>query len=335
MNRHKFVVASTVSLLVVAGLVAALAFYSNVSVKASIPNLPEALSYLPADSQVVFGMNVQRFVKSPVFTKFQEKHGQEIGSDLQNFIASTGVDPVNDLSYIVAAGKANEGRKGNGAVIAVAKGTFNVGGIIGYIKSKTTPVESFYNGIQVLMIPEADASKLEKGIAILKTSEIALGDLDTLKAVIDASAHPQTLGLEANTTLMQLITSLDPGQMFWFAGDAASILAKAPTSTPLGGSISSIQSVVGTLNLDDAVVGKITAIAKDPDSAQKISAVVQGFVALGQLASDQRPELTQLLSGLAVSLDKNQVSISVNFAYDLLEKLQQAKQQAKAQARKI
>ncbi len=335
MNHRKFVVASTVSLLVVAAFIVGLSFYSGIAVKASVPNLPEALSYLPADSQVVFGMNVQSFVKSPIFIKFQEKHGQEIGSDLQDFITRTGVDPVNDLSYIVASGRAGEQRKGSGAVIAVAKKSFNIDTIVSYIKTKTTPVESAYNGVQVLMFPESNGSKPEKGVAFLKNSEIALGGLDTLKSVVDASAHPKTLGLEANTTLMQLISSLDSGQMFWFAGDAASILSKAPTDTPLGGSISSIQSVVGTLNLDDAVVGKITATAKDAASARKLSDVVRGFVALGQLASDQTPELAQLLNGLTVTLDNSQVSLSVNFPYDLLEKLQQVKHSARAQAKKI
>jgi hypothetical protein len=334
MNHRRFVVTSTVSMLFVAGLVAGLAFYSNVSVKASIPNLPDALGYLPADCQAVFGVNVEKFVKSPVFLKFQEKHGREIAPELGLFISNTGVDPVNDLSYIVAAGRSREGKKGSGVVIAVAKDKFNADRIIGYIKTKAVPMEITYGGARVLMIPESGSDRVEKGIVFLKNSEIAMGDLDSLKSVIDAGTNP-ALGIEANASLLQLIRSLDSQQMFWFAGDAASILAKAPTNTPLGPSISSVVSVVGTLNFDEAVAGKITANAKDAESAQKLSDVVRGFVALGQLAGDQNPALTELLKGLTVSMDKNQVSLALNFSYDLLEKLQHAGQQLKSQAKKI
>lgn len=332
MNHRKFVVTSTVSMLVIAGIVAGLAFYSNVVVKASIPNLPQALSYIPANCQVVFGMNVQKFVSSPIFLKFQQQHGQEIGTDLQEFITATGINPVTDLYYIVAAGRTNEGKKGAGVVIAIAKGKFDPVRITTFIKSKSksVPIELSYLGAQVLMIPEADGNKLEKGVAFLSDFEIALGDLDSLKAVLDARAYFAKSGIEANATLSALIKSLDTTQMFWFAGDASSILSKAPTNTPFGGSVSAILNVVGTLNLDEAVVGKVTATAKDPDSAQKLADVVNGLKALGQLAAgDQNPDLVALLNGVTISQSGSQVGLSLNFPYDLLERLQQAKPQFK------
>jgi hypothetical protein len=333
MNHRKFVVTSTVSMLIVAGVVAGLAFYSNVVVKASIPGLPEAVSHLPANSQVVFGMNVQKFVSSPIFLKFQQEHGQEIGTNLQEFITVTGVDPVKDLSYIVAAGRANEGKNGAGVIIAIAypNRKFNADGIANYIqtRAKTVPMALTYKNVRVLMISEAEGNKLEKGVAFVNDSEMALGDLDSLKAVIDASISPST-GIEANTTLAPLINSLNAGQldqMFWFAGDAASILSKAPTNTPFGGSIAAIQSIVGALNLSDAVAGKIVATARDADSAQKLADIGRGFVALGQLAGDQNPDLGELLKGINISLDtaKNQVSLVLNFPFDLLDRLKQAK----------
>src|SRR5881628_482214 len=105
MNRQKFVVTSTVVMLVLTGAVAGLGLYSIYGVKASIPGLPEAVSWLPADSQAVFGMNVQKFVASPIYAKFEEKHGKEIGENLGKFIDSTGVDPRRDLSYVIASGR--------------------------------------------------------------------------------------------------------------------------------------------------------------------------------------------------------------------------------------
>jgi hypothetical protein len=328
MNHHKFVVTATVTLLVLAGVVGGLAIYSNVVVRASVPDLPEVVRYLPANYQVVFGMNVDRFVKSPIFLKFQDQHGQEFATNLQEFITKTGVDPTRDVHYLVAAGRTLEGHKGSGVVVAI--GSFDEEKITSFIKTKAqTPVFEFTytDGTHVLMIPESDSNKLSKGIAFIKPSEIALGDQDSLKALLDARLNPQQLGIEANPVLAPLVNSMNPNEMFWFAGDAASILAKAPTNTPFGGSISAIQNVVGTLNLDDAVVGKITATATNADAAQKLTDVARGFVALGQLAGDQNPDLTELLKGINISVDKdkNQISLVMNFPFELLEKLQHSK----------
>jgi len=327
MNHRKFVVTSSITMLVVAGIVAGLAFYSNVIVRASIADLPDAVTYIPADYHVVFGMNVDRFVKSPVFQKFQDRHAGEYGSDLQEFITKTGLDPTRDVHYLLAAGHAVEGQKGAGVVIAI--GSFDEDKIVDFIKTKAKAPIDFINtdGTRVLMIPESESGKLQKGVAFLKkNSEIALGDLDTLKEVLDVRAGKKP-GVNSNPVLAPLIGSMQPQEMFWFAGDPSSILSKAPTNTPFGGSLSAILNVVGTLNLDTAVVGKITATAKDADSAQKLTDVARGFVALGQLAGDQNPDLVELLKGVNITVDKdkNQISLALNFPFELLDKLQHAK----------
>ncbi len=322
MNRRKFVVTSTVMMLLLAGAVAGLALYSNYIVKASIPGLPEAVSWLPADSQAVFGMNVQKFVASPVYARFEEKHGKEIGEHLAEFIAKTGVDPRRNLSYVIASGRLLESHKGEGIVIAV--GQFNTAAITNFIDTQGTPIKTDYKGTTVLMKPEGDGSKVEKGIALISESEIALGDLESLKALLDVRSGSEA-GILSNTTLAPLIQALNPEEMFWFAGDAARIMAKAPANTPLGGSISALQNIVGTLNLTDAVTGKIYATARDEESARKLADVARGVVALGQLAGDYQAELAEILKGVSVSQDKTQIRIVVNFPITLLDKLEEAR----------
>jgi hypothetical protein len=306
----------------IAGTVAGLALYTSLVVKASIPGLPEAVAYLPADCQAVFGMNVQKFVASPLYARIEQKHGDKIGTDLADFISKTGVDPRRDVSYIIAGGKSLQRGQGKGVVIAV--GQFSSDAITNYINTKGVPIRVDYKGAKVLMIPEEDGNRVEKGIAFLKESEIALGDLESLKAVLDVRENP-ALGLESNTVLWPLMQSLNPQEMFWFAGDAGSILSKAPTTTPFGSSIAGVQNVVGTLNLTDAVTGKITATARDEESARKLAAVANGFLALGQLASEQNAELAELMKGISVSQLNNQIQLVVNFSIDLLERLEHAR----------
>ncbi|NWG14264.1 MAG: hypothetical protein HXY20_12085 [Acidobacteria bacterium] len=324
MNHRNFIIVSTVVLFLVVGIVAGLALYSGLTVNASIPDLPRAVRYLPADSHAVFGMNVQKFVKSPIFARFEEKHGEQIGKDLAEFTARTGVDPRKDIDYVVAAGKPGAERGGNGVVIAV--GRFSTAAITNFINAHASPIRVDYKHATVYMIPEKEGSAVEKGLAFLTDSEIALGDLESLKAVLDVREDPAK-GIGSNAALAPLLDALNPDEMFWFAGDPSTVLSRAPKNTPLGGGLNTIKQVYGTLNLTDAVSGKISVTATDKEAAGKLADIARGLVALGQLAGDRAPEIAELMKGIAVTqdLEKNTVLLSVNFPFELIERLEHAR----------
>src|SRR5437867_1977849 len=301
MNRRKFVVVSTVMMAVLAAAVAGMALYSSYVVKASIPALPEALAWLPADTHAVFGMNVQRFVASPIYARFEEKHGRDIAHDLGEFTARTGVDPRRDISYVIGGGRVLDGPKGEGVAIAV--GHFNTAAITTFIQTQGSPVKVDYKGVSILMIPENTSYQLEKGIAFITESEIALGDLESLKQVLDIRSGSAS-GIMTSGTLGPMLRALNPDEMFWFAGDAGRIVAKAPTNTPFAETASALLTVSGALNLTDAVTGKITATARDEDSSRMLADVALGAVALAQLAGASHPEVAELLTGSNVSEDE-------------------------------
>jgi hypothetical protein len=256
---------------------------------------------------------VQKFVTSPAYAKFRQKQSQPIGKDLAEFIEKTGVDPARDVSYLVGAGSSREKLKGAGAAIIV--GNFNKDTITAYIRSKTTPVEREYGGVSILMSPEPKSDNPEKGLAFLSDREIVLGDMESIKSILDVRGKGNK-SILLNPAMAPLLDSVNPDEMFWFAGDAASALANAPVT---------IRGIVGTLNINDTVVGKITATAIDADSATKLVDVVKGFVALGQLAGDRNPDLKLLLSGLTVAQNASQISVGLSFPLDLLDKLERTR----------
>jgi hypothetical protein len=321
MKHRKFEIASTVFVCLIAGVAAGLALYSTMRVKASNPGLPELVAFLPADSQAVFGMNVRSFISSPAYARFEQKHGEQFGKDLSDFIASTGVDPRSDIDIIVAAGRAGPALHMRSGVV-IAQGRFNSTAITKFIEARAVPAKVDYYGSTVLMVPEAGGTKVEKGITFLSESQIALGDLESLKAVLDIRRGANQSNVLESPTLGPLLKTLNPEEMFWFAGDAASVLAKAPANTPLGGNISSIVNVVGTLNLGSAVAGTITVTARDEGAASKLADIGRGFVALGQLAGDQNPELAELMQGIGISRDQEKIKLRLNFPFELLEKLE-------------
>src|SRR5262245_58488006 len=223
MNHRRFVLLSTAALVVAAAAVGGLAIYSSYVVSAANPGLPEALNWLPATSRAVFGVNVQKFLASPAYDRLERKHGKSITDDLADFTAQTGVDPRRDLHYLIAAGAPEPDRRGSGVVIAVGK--FNTDRFTSYIYSKTTPVKTDYRGVTLLSIE--GGSQIEKGVMLLSDTEIAVGDLDSLKSVLDvrAKASPD---ITTNAVLAPLLRQLNPDEMFWFAGDAGTILQKTP-----------------------------------------------------------------------------------------------------------
>ena len=203
-------------------------------------------------------------------------------------------------------------------------GHINAVAIADFINTRGTPVKEDYKGTTILMIQEGYGSTVQKGVAFISESEIALGQLQSLKSVLDVRSGSAS-GILTNSILAPMLQALNPEEMFWFAGDAASIVARAPANTPFSGSFAALQNVVGTLNLTDAVTGKITATAKDEESARKLADVARGAVALGQLAGEYQADLAELLKGVSVAQERTQIRIVVNFPIGLLDKLEEAK----------
>jgi hypothetical protein len=327
--RHRKI--GFISALILFGLAVAaagVAVYTNYLVKASEADYQQALNILPSDCQFVFGINVQKVVLSPIYERFRQRQDQPTSDRMAEFTEKTGIDPAHDVYYLLIAGRsislpnsAPSVEKAQGKGVIVIIGRFNEGAITAYIRSKTTPVEMQYAGRSVLLIPEPNKDAVDRGIVFLSDREVALGDLDSLKAVLDVKGSGKP-SIMFNPTMANLIDSIGSEEMVWFAGDTSRVLAKAPTTTPLGENIETIQNVVGTLSITDAVSGRITVTANSTDSATKLADVGRGFVAFAQLAGDKNPDLKLLLSGFQVSQDDARVSVALNLPIDLIEKLE-------------
>jgi hypothetical protein len=314
--------AVVVSILVVLGIACAgavTALYRDVAVKASAPDYAAGLSSIPPNYQFVFGINVQKFAQSPAYAKFQQNN--PMGNDLAVFVEKTGLNPMRDISYLVGA--ANSREKSGDKGIVIVSGRFSKESIVSYIRSKSSVIEEPYGGTSVMMFPEPQSDAIKKGLAFVNDQEIALGDLESLKAVLDIRGQ-ESRSILSNETMAPLIRSIGPDEMFWFAGDPAGVLEKTSATAPLAASAATIKSIVGTMNIGDALTGKITATAFSSEEALKLADTIRGLIALGQLAANRNPELKGLFGGLAVSQNSAQVSVDLNFPADLLAKMQQS-----------
>jgi hypothetical protein len=304
MKRRPIFVTST---LLIAAVVAVWMFYSKRVVKAALPDFPAIVGYLPAESRAVFGMNVQKLINSPAYARLEEKHPR-MGAGLGEFIAETGVDPRTDISFVVGNAQGMGKREG----VLLAEGRFNTAAIETYVFRKANPIKTQYKGATVLMLPERRSGDLKKGVALLAESEIAVGGLDSLKAVIDVR-NGSLPGVAENATLGPILRGMNANDMFWFAGDAQELAFRGLGPAPLrrNFNLEELESVFGTVNVGDSVEGNVAAVARDPEAARKLADGLRGLMAFGQLAAGRNPDLAQLLKGVSVSHEQSNARIDV------------------------
>jgi hypothetical protein len=329
-QRHKLI--AMILVIGIAGAMTVMALDSYYAATAT--SLDEGLSILPTDCQFVLGFNMQQFVSSPAYERLKEKQIQQNSRELeQEFIEKTGVDPERDISYILAAarsidlpgsGDSLEKTEGKGVIAII--GNFNPGAITAFIQSKINPGAAVYEGMSIMLMPERNPDADEKGMVFLNDREIVMGDLDSLKAVIDVRTRGEA-SILFNPHMASLIDSVPSDEMLWFAGDTRRVAEHAPLNTPLGENIGTVQNIVGTLSITDFVAGRITLTAVDAESAVRLADMGRGFVAFAQLAGDKNPDLKMLVSGLSVLQDSTQVSLVMNFPTYLLERLDNLKKQ--------
>jgi hypothetical protein len=312
---------AAISILIILGIACAgavMALYTDFSVKASALSVPDVLSNIPSDYPIVFGVDVKKLVSSTAYAQLLQKN--PIGNNMTEFIEKSGVDPARDISYLVGAGRAkgSSGSKG----IVIAAGTFNEDTIAGYIRSKSAVTDIEYRGLKI-MIPVAKSGSTDSGIVFLGAREIAMGNLESLKAVLDTRAN-ESKSILSNPAIATLIDEIGPDEMIWFAADSAGVPTNLPTTkNGMLANVPSIKNMVGKMHINDSVAGKITVTAFDEDAAAKLADVVKGLIALGQLAGGQNPELKTLLGGIVVSRESTRVNMSFSLSFDLLNKFGQ------------
>ena len=318
MNRRKFAV---VSILIMMGIAAAvLSLSTGMPATASAANPPDALQNIPSDYHFVSGINVRRLTASSFYLKLRQEQPQaaQLGSALSKFTEQTGIDPARDISYLVMAGRSGESTKPEGLLIV--SGEFDRNRITSFVRAKAAPIEMEYGGTSVMMVPDKNDPSAKNGLAFLGEHEIAMGTLVSLKAALDTRTGGEK-NILSNVAISSLLSSINMDAMFWFAGDAAGALRQSPLPIPPTLNASSIRSVAGAFDINEDIVGKITATAIDSNAATKLADIFRGIVAFGQLSQNQNPDLKLLLNRITIAQNASQISLAFNIPGDLIKKL--------------
>jgi TonB family protein len=120
-----------------------------------------------------------------------------------------------------------------------------------------------------------------------------------------------------------LINSSPSDEMFWFAGKAAFVLAKAPVPTPIGEHGRFVQSTVGVFNITDKIVGKIRITSESANASTNLTNYYKKIASVTQLFEDPNAGLKLLSEGFTLEQDGSLITMSLNFPADVLPKIWQ------------
>jgi TonB family protein len=265
-------------------------------------NSPDVLSAIPLEFEPVFVLNVPQMVQSPLYSRIQREQQQPLSAITNSLIAlskSTGLDLARDVSSLVMAGW-EKGR----VPLMIAAGSFEEQKIRSYMQSMTSPVTQQYKGTELMISPTA------MGIAFLDRKGIAYGDLEQLRALVDARAGARK-SIMSNPEMASLISVARTDETLWFVGlsDVALQTISIPLSLAGNPLRNEIQSLTGAVSITDAIVGKVAVTVKNPESAVKIAEM------MGKNA---------LSAGITIDQEGRHIGFSLNFGLELLDKLASA-----------
>jgi hypothetical protein len=301
------------------GVVVALGALYLDPARAAVGPMPGLGLALPADTRVLTGVDVRRFVASPFYQRFG-KGSPGRPSPFTELKQRTGIDPERDVDQVLIGAQRREGRAGGTLLVL---GRFDRGRLVKAVEGQPGVTVQQHEGLPLYVFKDARAAS---ALAILGDGALVMGTQPEVQRTVANHVRGRD-GLKGNAELVALVQSVRAGATFWTVGDQ-SLLSQMPSSLPapggMGGSLSlpGLRSVVVTGDLDPAVSFEAIAQADDATAAQKLADVMRGLIALATLQASQKPELQQLASALTVTTDAARVRVNGRISYELLDALQ-------------
>jgi hypothetical protein len=326
MTRSRSVVFLS-SLVVVAGALAAMGAFYLSPARAAVGPLPAEGLVLPADTRFVVGVDVRRLVASELYAKSPGRSMRpEAFADLE---ARTGVNPERDVDQVVIAGGSPSAKGPHDVGVVLVSGRFDRYKLSRALETTRKDVTwKDHHGTTVYLYGEGKRGA--SAVAFLDDDTLVLGS----QAAVEETVMSRSSGsapLRNNASIMALLGRVKPGSTFWMVGDQ-SLLANLPKSIPAPGGgdgaslqLPAVRNLLVTGDLDPQVALDITAETADDAAAKNLADVVRGLAALAALQSNQKPELKELASAVAVSTEANQVHVSARIPHALFESLRPKK----------
>jgi hypothetical protein len=315
------------SLVLVVGGMAATMAARSATTETRPALLPPEAAIFPSNAGFVAGLDVARFIASPLYTKVTKDpsfHQPPEWLELQRVAGIT----EKDFRQIVVAGDASE----KGTAVVLVLGTFQRKKLEAGLAAMKDLKGRDYKGRQLWIAPPSrppvpaagtpaarPTPPVESAFTVLNDGVLVLGPTESVTAALDRQAA-KAPGLLGNAAMLALVQQVRPGSAFWLCGNET-VLAAAANVAPTGGfNIPTLRSLVASGDVLPDLSLQVVAEAADAAAAKTLAGMLQAVTGIIAMQGD-KPELKELVSGLDVVNEGNQVRINARARYETLEKL--------------
>jgi hypothetical protein len=292
------------------------------------PLPPQALS-LPAGTRYVMGLDVKRFVASPLYTKYAGARAANRPQAFDELEQKTGLNPERDVDQVYVAGSQAGVPGRTGDALVVVTGRFDRAKVARAIETERKGVTSKnVSGTVVYLFNENASGKGTGATAFLDDNTLVMGTQASVEQTVTARAKGEA-PLRSNAALLAPARGREAGLDLLDGGrpDPPQQHAEGHPRPRRPGTSQSIElpalkSLMVTGDLEPQVTLDITGETADEPAAKNLADVVRGFVALASLQANQKPELKQLASAISVTTEASRVHIAARVPYEVLDSLQ-------------
>ena len=268
------------------------------------------LAMLPADAEVVVGLNFDQLQKSALWKQYSPKLMEKAAAGLADFKAQCGFDPIEKFKSVSMGLKGVDGGKTpEGAV--VVRGLDKTQTMACLDKGKA---ELAKKGSEVSVDGDVFTIKSKSG----ETTAWTFTSNDVLFGVMGPTASKDTLlaaakgtnGLKASQTFVEMYTKINTKESLWFLVNGnAPFMAKAslPGAKP--------KAIFGSLNVTDGLTVNVRLRMATPDESKAFVDMMKG--------QTSNPQVKQMLDKFEVTADGADAKIEVAMSQKKLENLVQ------------
>ena len=266
------------------------------------------LSLLPADSEMVLGLNIAQLQQSALWKQFSPKLMEKAGPELAKFKASCGFDPFEQIKSVSVGMKGLDGGKQpDGAVV-----------IHGLEKAKSLAciekmkAEAAKDGTEVTVDGDVILTKSKGGEATAWTfvgNDTLLGTMGTIgtKDGVLAAAKGGS-ALKTSATFVDMYSKINTKDSLWVLinGNAA-FMQKAQQAGVKP------KAVFGSLNVTDGLTLDLRIRLASADEAKQLVDMMKAQV--------NNPQVKQMFDKLDVTADGADAKIAVAMSNQKLQQL--------------
>jgi hypothetical protein len=320
-----FAVVLVLSLAVAAFSMSATSFTQKRVSGSAAGQVSNLLASLPPSDAVAL-VNLKRVLDEALPKLLAENPARltETNDELAKFKTQTGLDPrsFDQIALGLQYAYPSEGVTKIKTVL-LARGTFNAGGIVaaGRLAADGKYLEQKYQGKtiyvftlerQVRLLGVWDVKVGELAVATLDSHTLALGNLDSVKEVIDANKA----GRRPNPELIAL-ASRDPNAVIGFGGNISEALMQnlRISNDAIARELTAVRQVYGTLGLTASNLElMLAARTVDTDSAKNLGDTVEGLkqfagLFLNRLSAAQSTLARTALNNLKITTQGSELQI--------------------------